>query len=1463
MSTRIRNFTVVEVLIAAAIMAIILASVARFTAMETKTTERTTDRIFALQKAIQILNEVKTFLETSGEDAEILDSLNDGANNTSKFLTIQDISTPDDPISENVKVRPGTTDTSWRYSRRITVAMFGNSNSKDVRQVKVQIFKTSDTNTDTYELAEIWAVLRTSAVSNFPATQVYDVYCIAIENVPGWWVYMNNLIPQAQNAINDVQSRVPGLELRTHWITKMGYGRDRFYAPYINIENESRNSIPNPYFYPAVMPAGSATAEYYVPSLMRGLMRSDLSADALYPNRPYLNTYNDNLDPPPGQRYDEYNPYNKYPYSLADTYNNCMRYHDAIQFWEKRNEDMQVKWRYNHPDTNEAPPNNELTYRLLLDDLYLHPEKYKNALFINLHGELIPTPPIRNFSDPAFCPPRSAEADSEIKENHSSGTLDLSGVRVVTHPENMRFDDNESPRLRVYSFLQDPGTSYAAGDRLDDINEGPISVLIKLGRSTHIRGELNTEFLAWEAFSNEYINRMKLSDFITTYEGGVNNTAGNYVSYAKKTIPAPFCFDTYDKIITTDDNKMKVFNGTGWVSEMQYVNSADVASLPAEPSDNKEFGIVGTMANGDTGDVYMWNGSAWVDTGKDYEAMQGFQCPNWTGDFSIITDDSNKLCVNTLGPTRPVPTGNGLSYDYAYDEVADETSLPPTPQNNKFFARAMDNGTVYRWNGTAWEPVGVSLNDSADLPDYTAMWAEVQKVFVVSESDNTGDKITGQHCILIKLHNSPLRAPYKTGEGGLSSSYRMYGLEYIPCPVQNEFDPADNDYTLVDSNSSHYKNTARWVISLPSLNVMKNIRATTLSVQQQGEITDATLEGSASAGGIMLPLSIQTLVGNLNYKENVGLGDCSTNIVATDDTPFFAATDFSKGDIIDKGIESIVNWYEWSARTTNNSHTQTWITDCDTNNDGVKDITLHDAPLIPFSEKYQTVGDARHCPYLDVKAENGFNWYFSGEDKSSGGFTGYGVCTDSWEGKIEVDMPKYFLWIREGLMSCNGLWTTINGYSYYYIGTGNEIGYDSANGFPDSIPLDGSPFGTSDGTEQSICDSGAGGSLRGDGTKVIRKGGWIGRYWIGDLFVDSDYENWVTTGNVSAPTYYRINRSDGANYNWSDDCAGRRGQTKGCCTFYNLSNDGGSTRFDHDSTGGTGSMTSTVQDELQTIFSFIMPNQVDSNRPFRLNDGASKPHEWGRAPFNSLRTRGSVFQTLYLHSGGNYTSGLMQVYNPSDTTRKAVFAVNGISMTQEIGSSFIARYSLIGLLYGFLRAGGDSIAPVEFPQLPHLRVVFPNDTTRIEDWDNINIKWKIDWNRWNGESYSDQGLDTYNQTNVAPSSNIFFKILYSDDGLETWKYIQDDETVAEGVCKDEDHSANEINGDTFISAEDMDTDGTNDTWIYTYNWDISNRTDFPEGVYYLRIEAYRKDASGNYLQTHYSYHQQRIFVERY
>ena len=411
---RQRGVTLVETLMALLLItvAMMAALVYAFSAMQG--TRHNKDKHFAVQKAISILEEMKGVVEQESAGASLLlDGYDDGTT-TSPLLTIESaITEPATPGSDNYQAEAGR----WKFERQISVQKFPSLQTNDVRLVNVRVFGWESGQRSL--LAEVSSVIQTIA-DRYPPTQAYDVYCLAVDSIPGWWVYMANLVPFVERAINDLESRNPGLEFRTRWVRTASYGRDAEYMPVVNAAGPSTNTINQVYFYPGRMEAGSAVPNYYVPSQFGGRVKIDGVE---------TNGYNAVTNP--------------LPYALADQYNHAMRYPDEKALFNAR-----VVAGLEDP--------NVPTLRILMEDMYSNPAKYENALIINLHGELFPFPPLRNYSDAAKEPSGRPE------------------VRVVTHPEQLRYDNSEGVNLRVYSYLTDPDDG-SLPDRLDV----PISVLVK------------------------------------------------------------------------------------------------------------------------------------------------------------------------------------------------------------------------------------------------------------------------------------------------------------------------------------------------------------------------------------------------------------------------------------------------------------------------------------------------------------------------------------------------------------------------------------------------------------------------------------------------------------------------------------------------------------------------------------------------------------------------------------------------------------------------------------------------------------------------------------------------------------------------------------------------------------------------------------------------------------------------
>jgi prepilin-type N-terminal cleavage/methylation domain-containing protein len=411
------GMTLVEALVAMAIVGVIVVSTTRLVATAMRATRDNLNRQFATQKAISMLEELRALIQTqSGATTIVLDDYDNGVTNIPLLTTQLNVTDPAHPTSGNRPIG-----SAWLYSRRITVQKMKGVN--DLRLVNVKVF--IEEASGPRLLAEVAGVLSTIG-QNAPPTQVYDVYLIAIENVPGWWLHMQNIVPFVEGAMQDLEARHPGLQFRKHWIRKLSYGRDPYYTPYVNETEDSTVTIPSVYFYPGKMPSGSAVDNYYPPDFFNGQVA---------------------IDGVPTNGYDAAD--NPVPYVLADQFNNGLRHPDEVALFNAR-----VAAGLESAD---AP-----TFRLLLDDMSLRPALYRNAIVINLHGELFPFPPVRNYSDAAKNPAA------------------YPNVRVVTHPERLRTGNGDPLKLRVYSYHTNVANPAAVTDWLGkDKAAVPISIVIR------------------------------------------------------------------------------------------------------------------------------------------------------------------------------------------------------------------------------------------------------------------------------------------------------------------------------------------------------------------------------------------------------------------------------------------------------------------------------------------------------------------------------------------------------------------------------------------------------------------------------------------------------------------------------------------------------------------------------------------------------------------------------------------------------------------------------------------------------------------------------------------------------------------------------------------------------------------------------------------------------------------------
>ena len=434
-------------------------------------------------------------------------------------------------------------------------------------------------------------------------------------------------------------------------------------------------------------------------------------------------------------------------------------------------------------------------------------------------------------------------------------------------------------------------------------------------------------------------------------------------------------------------------------------------------------------------------------------------------------------------------------------------------------------------------------------PPATRMYASVAAV-----------NVAGVPNTLIKLYNTPFRHPKCArpsapagacnGNGnngmGLPASGYLYNQQYIPAPLENFAQNAAQTPFALDlaTNAAGEKNTARWIITINSNNLNTILAAAGFPTTTA--LTFETRIGALIAGA---PPTTGTIAGSLPAAQ-------LWPPAMTQQTNTFPPLTPTAGQ---PGAPAARNQPANLSRTYVWRGTTLWLY-----GDGTDPNPAH----LPMTERYQFIGDPRHCPYADLKKPHadlgpgwaaanvntnvgmGYNRYFDDFENNANGNqaglwpgwkytvagTNYGVKNDgtanndgfAWgttNGQIELDVERAFQTLRNALTASQAVYTTMTGWSYYYIGIGGEIGYDAANQFPNSIPLSTKPFTgvTGTTTEQSIINDMT--MAQGSGVKYVRAVGagnnyWWSMNWLGELYPDTAYTGTyaATPANVTAGT---------------------------------------------------------------------------------------------------------------------------------------------------------------------------------------------------------------------------------------------------------------------------------------------------------------------------------------------------------
>ncbi len=532
----------------------------------------------------------------------------------------------------------------------------------------------------------------------------------------------------------------------------------------------------------------------------------------------------------------------------------------------------------------------------------------------------------------------------------------------------------------------------------------------------------------------------------------------------------------------------------------------------------------------------------------------------------------------------------------------------------------------------------------------------------------------------------------------------------------------------------------------------------------------------------------------------------------------------------------------------------------------------------PATERFQFMGDPAHMPYADIKANGGYNWYFGGapgnNNNGNGGYGGYSNLANGWPTQagdvLNVDLPRFYQVIRHGLLSSNALWTTMNGWSYYYIGLGGEMGFDRANNFTYGLEVHQRPWTRTSGAACAATCGGhctvneitnhASGCYSYAYTPLIASTDrtWISLPWIGELYPDSQYTpNWSQVGNLptagaaaDAEHFFRdlpTSVYGSANtFSFAVGTHNKRTASAGCASFLNAEPSAGSNKwFMHDQGNFNNNPITQLGITQTSALNYPVPATLTATRPFQLNNTSTPaPPEWNNPVYKSQRSLSSFLNTVAAPVGVTYqstdgtawaTSGLVKITTTiAADPQAAYFVISGLAPQGNFGTAELGSFALTSMVYNYLQAGDPVNNPVaRITQLPLTTILSPSTTDQFTQPASIDLIWNSAWMRWDGQAYT----TTY-PAGFTEAITSTYNLKYSKDDGKTWFFIQDNAPAAIAVL------------DTGVAHAIPNT-------TTAYTWDVSNAAQFPMGNYIVRVEQYRSD-----FKQHYSYHSRPVYISR-
>lgn len=513
-----KGYSIVELLVVMAVMLVVSQAIAIFLKTVSTGTLSYRQKTYATEKALQMLEELRQVALNNTVAITVLDTYDDnyvcstcGASpvnpvfkyclTTKREITSPAGNTPADwTLGANaLSGNPVSPTNGFVFVRHVTV----DTDPLDVntRFIYVRIFMAANNPgtgaasvanaISTNPIAEVYGTIKSLASTVTPA-EVMDMYFIALESVPGWWSRTSNLIPLMQGSVTNLQARNPGLQIRSHWIRTMSFGRDQEYTPQTNevTQADATGTFTKTYVYPGLInyddsgTPSSVIDYYYLPTWFHARMNIDAAL-----------TVSSTAD----------------GYALADQFNHAVRYPDELN--------MYSIYQTIAANKGEAAPQPSL--RMLLENLneasvsLTTGTDYINSIILNLHGEMVPVVPLRNYADAAKDP---------LYYSSLSWTAGRD-FRVVSHPEQLHYvSSSDTITVDVYAYDMNPPAT-DVGNPLVDVTTIfiPGATLANLQSISNLEGGSTSPY-HWVTYTGTSVTSNLVWESPTNILGGYAST---------------------------------------------------------------------------------------------------------------------------------------------------------------------------------------------------------------------------------------------------------------------------------------------------------------------------------------------------------------------------------------------------------------------------------------------------------------------------------------------------------------------------------------------------------------------------------------------------------------------------------------------------------------------------------------------------------------------------------------------------------------------------------------------------------------------------------------------------------------------------------------------------------------------------------------------------------------------------